>query len=98
MLRLVKILAAIVVLGGAVAATSVPAQAHWHGGWHGGGWHHHHGGWGWGFAPGFALGYGLGYGYPYSYGGYYAGGSCGWTRVRVWHYNHWHVRRVWRCW
>lgn len=82
----------------------------WHGGgWHGGGWHGGwHGGWrgGWGWGPGFGLGLGLGtvWGYPYYYGGpyYYGrpyyGGACGWTRIRVWRYDHWAIRRVWRCW
>jgi hypothetical protein len=95
-MRLVKILAAILVLGATVAATSVPAQARWHGGhggWHGG-WHHgwHGGGWGLGFGPGFALGYGAGY--PY-YSPYYDDGpACRYTRV--WRRGYW--RRVYRCW
>ena len=95
-MRLVKVLAAVLVLGATVAATPVPAQARWHGGH---GWHHgwRGGGWGWGlgFGPGFALGYGAGY--PYYYGGgpyYYGGPACDY--VRVWRRGHW--VRVRRCW
>ena len=111
MSKLVKVLSVVALLAGSVAITSVPAQAHWHGGgWHGGGygggWH---GGWhggGWGFGPGFALGLGLGtaWGSPYYYGGpYYYGrpyyrSTCGWTHIRVWRYDHWAIRRVRRCW
>ena len=80
MLRLVKILAAVLVLGGTVAATSVPAQARWHGRWHHG-WHG--GGWGWGY-PAY---------YPY-YRPYYYGPSCGYTRV--WRHGYWRrVYRCW---
>jgi hypothetical protein len=89
-MRLLKILAAMLVLGATVAATSVPAQAHWHGG-HGGGWHHHGGGWGLGFGPGFALGYGAGY--PY-YSPYYYGGGPGCSYVRVWRRGYWRRVRV----
>jgi len=92
-MRLVKILAAVLVLGATVAATSVPAQARWHGGR--GGWHHHGwhgGGFGWGFGPGFALGYGVGYPYYSPY--YYDDPGC--SYVRVWRRGYW--RRVYRCW
>jgi hypothetical protein len=84
-MRLLKILAAVLVLGATVAATSVPAQARWHGGhrgWHGGGW-------GWGFGPGY------GAGYPY-YSPYYYGGGPACSYARVWRRGHW--RRVYRCW
>ena len=109
MSKFAKALSVVALLAGSVAVTSVPAQAHWHGGgWHGG-WH----GGGWGFGPGFALGLGLGtaWGSPYYYGGpyyygrpyyyrprYYAGPACRWTRVRVWRYDHWAIRSVRRCW
>ena len=92
-MRLVKILAAVLVLGATVAVTSVPAQARWHGGY--GGWHHHGwhgGGFGWGFGPGFALGYGVGYPYYSPY--YYDDPGC--SYVRVWRRGYW--RRVYRCW
>jgi hypothetical protein len=102
MSKLVKVLSVVALLAGTGTITSVPAQAHWHGGgWHGG-WRG--GGWGWG--PGLALGLGLGaaWGSPYYYGGpYYYGrpyyrSACGWSHIRVWRYNHWVTRRVWRCW
>jgi hypothetical protein len=114
MSKLLKGLGVAVLLAATIAATSVPAQARWHGGggWHGGGWHGggyrggYYGGGGWGWGPGFGLGLGLGtvWGYPYYYGGpyytrsYYGGSACGWSRTRVWRYNHWAIRRVWRCW
>jgi hypothetical protein len=100
MSRLLKLIAALAVAGGVMAAAPQAAQAqhHWHGGWHGG-WHH---GGGWGFGPGFALGFGLGYGAPYYGGPYYAapyyGGGCGWVTRRYWYHGYWRVRRVWRCW
>jgi hypothetical protein len=108
MAKLVKLIAAAALIAGALASTPAAAQHHGHGGWHGGGWHGggwHGGGWhrgGWGWGPGFGLGLGLGYGwgYPYYYAGdpYYAEPACGWTRVRVWRYGHWVIRRAWRCW
>jgi hypothetical protein len=84
-----KILAALVVaatLAGMVVATSGPASAAWHGGWHGGGWRG--GGWGWG-AGGFVAGALVGsalaapYYYPYGYYPYgypYYGHPCVWRR------------------
>ncbi|HEY7999193.1 MAG TPA: hypothetical protein VIE87_10265 [Pseudolabrys sp.] len=106
MSKLVKFFAIAALVAGAFAMTPGPAAAqHFHGGgghWHGGGGHWH-GGWGggWGgFGPGFALGFGSGWGwggYPYYAEPYYAEPACGWARVRVWRYGHWHLRRVWRC-
>ena len=106
MAKIMKAFAAAALIVGALAAMPGVAQAqHGHGGYHGGhhGGHYHGGGWGWGPAFGLGLGLGYGWGYPYYYGGgpyygapYYAGG-CGYYRVRVWHYNHWAIRRVWRC-
>lgn len=94
MSKLLKAIAIVFLLGGTMAATSVPAQARWHHGWHGG-WY---GGYGWGPAFGLGLGLGYGWGYPYYYQPYYAGPACRWTRVRVWRGNHWAIRRVRRCW
>ncbi|MCK1735011.1 sulfur globule protein precursor [Bradyrhizobium sp. 138] len=64
MLRKLSLAAvAAVALGAALAPTS--ASAHWHGGWHGGGWHGHGGGWhrgyGWG-GPRFYAPVSYGYG------------------------------------
>jgi len=95
MTKIVKAFAITVLIAGALALPN-SAHARWHHGWHGG--------WGWG--PGFGLGLGLGYtwGYPYYYGGPYSYapppyyGGCGWHHIRVWRYNHWALRRVWRCW
>jgi hypothetical protein len=97
-------------LGGAVAATAVPADAApygWHGGYHGGGWHG--GGAGWavgagllGLAAGVAIAdhphYGYGYGPGYYGGPYYGGpyyGTCVAPR-RVWdpYYGGYVVRSV----
>ena len=86
MSKLIRMIAAIALVAGALSMTPQPARAYyWHGGggWHGGGWHGggwHGGGWygrgGWGWGPGFGVGIGLGYttwGYPYYYGPrYYA--------------------------
>jgi len=98
MSKLLRVLAAVAIITGAMAAMPGAAQARWHGGWHGGGWHHG-GGWGWGPAFGLGLGLGYGWGYPYYYGGpYYAGPACRWTRVRIWRGDHWALRTVRRCW
>lgn len=93
MSKLVKSLAIVALLAGAMAMAPRPAQARWHGGWRGG-WHGWRGGWGWGPRVYW------GWGYPgYYYGGpYYYARNCGWVRIRYWRYGHWRVRRVWRCW
>ena len=106
MSKFVKLFAGLALAVGLMAAMPGAAQAqhhHGHGGWHGhSGWHH---GWygyrGWGPGFGFGLGYSLGYPYrAYYYPGpyYYDEPSCGWAPVRLWRYNHWVYRRVWRCW
>lgn len=95
-------------LGGAVAATAVPAEARpWHGGWHDG---YHGDGAGWaigagllGLAAGVAIAdrphyYGYGPGYyarPYYYGGPYGYATCVAPR-RVWdpYYGGYVVQRV----
>ncbi|HEX8165536.1 MAG TPA: hypothetical protein VF601_07070 [Beijerinckiaceae bacterium] len=70
-------------LGGAMLASTAPAEAQWRGGWRGGGWHgaawrggwHHRRHWGGGLAAAGLVG-GLAlasapYYYGYPYGGYY---------------------------
>src|SRR6185312_13907606 len=91
MTRLLKIVAVLALMLGAVAVTSGSAQARY--------WHHHGGyyhGWGGGF------GWGYGFGYPYGYPVYappvyYAPPACSWVRVRVWRHGAWHYRNVRRC-
>jgi hypothetical protein len=59
--RALRRVAAVLVLGAGALVFAAPAQAHWHGGWHGGGCC----GWGWGSSVSFFWGWPGFYGYPY---------------------------------
>jgi hypothetical protein len=98
MSKLVKILVALVLIGGGIAVSMGDADAHYR--------RHYRYGYSGGWGP--AWGFTFGFGYPYyarPYAPYYGpsyyyrpGPECGWVRYRVWRRGHWVVRRAWRCW
>jgi hypothetical protein len=85
MSKFLKLIAAIALVIGAIAAMPGAAEARH--------WGHHHSAWRGSWGPSW------GYGYPYAYypQPYYYAPACGWVRVRVWRGDHWAIRRVRRC-
>ena len=86
--KLMKLLAAVMLITSVVAFATGNAEARCRDGQYGGcgQW----GGWGWGpWGPGV----GWGQGNPYFYGS-----RCGWIHVPVWRNGHRIIRRAWRCW
>ena len=91
MSKLVKLVATVTLIAGALAVTPGRADAHWRHGWYGG--------WGWGPSITFWGGYPYYPYYPYyARPYYYAGPTCGRVRIKVWRYGHWVLRSVPRCW
>ena len=92
MSKLLKLLAAAMLIAGTLAVTFDSAAARYR--------HRYYGYW-WG-PPGFGYGLGVRYGYypyyaPY-YGPAYYGPACQRYYVRQWRHGHWVLRRVVRCW
>ena len=88
MSKLLKFIAAFMLIVSFAAFAPGSAEAYCRGGYCSG--YGQWGGWGWGpWGPGV----GWGQGNPYFYGS-----RCGWVRVRAWHNGHRVIRRAWRCW
>ena len=88
MSKLVKIIAALLLIVGAIAVTPRPAEARWGHGWHGG-WGHH-----WrGCCRGFSYAY-----YPRAYYyavPYYYVAPRRFIRIHHWRHRHWGWRHRW---